>query len=267
MPRRTLRLKQPRRRKYQHTNRKTTQPKNNKFQRRRRVMIGGFDDAFISYIHAEISHIRKMATKANSGDSYGLMLRAIPSGGSFTNKMDGNGRFNQDVDLNLLLHNTRLFWKYTDMINKKTATEFPNVSSQPPIVIYRHVNIPVDLVHTIHIGKRIIQPIPMSCTWSIDFAIGWMNELHNSCCLYEITIPATAAFLPLSTHPTMPMPPSNDVPLNQLQFEVTVAPCILTCTGMRRHNDIHVFQFTAETCKSDDEVIRNFNHVIDNGSL
>jgi hypothetical protein len=268
----TLRRKHPRR-KYQI---KTKKSKKLRFNKGRR-MVGGFSAAFISYIHFEIAHIRKMAN--HKENAYGFMVRAIPSG-AFTNKMDetGNGKFDKDINLDLLLKQTRMFYEYTNMLNAKALLSLNPASrdelmAQPPIVLYRHVNVPVD---QIHVGQRIIQPIPMSCTWSIEFAISWMHQLHNSCCLYEITIPATAAFLPLSTHhDPAEMPVSPAVPLNQRQLELSVAPCVFTITGMRPHNywhenvqyDTTMFQLTAQICATDAEVIANFNHVCEHGSF
>ena len=270
----TLRRKSQRR-KYQIRKIKTKKSKRVR-SNKSRIMVGGFSAAFISYIHFEIAHIRKMANQKDN--AYGFMVRAIPSG-VFTNKMDGNGRFDKDVNLDLLLKTTRMFCEYTKMLNAKALSSLDADSrdvliAQPPIVLYRHVNIPVDKIHAV--GQRIIQPIPMSCTWSIEFAISWMHELHNSCCLYEITIPATAAFLPLSTHhDPAELPVSPEVPLNQRQYELAVAPCVLTITGRRPHNywhenvqyDTTMFQLTAQTCATDDEVVANFNHVYEHGSF
>ena len=112
----TLRRKSQRR-KYQIRKIKT---KKSKFLRykKRRIMVGGFSAAFISYIHFEIAHIRKMANQKDN--AYGFMVRAIPSG-VFTNKMDGNGRFDKDVNLDLLLKTTRMFCEYTKMLNAKVS--------------------------------------------------------------------------------------------------------------------------------------------------
>lgn len=271
-PRMTLRQK-IQRRKYQIRKIKTKKSKNLKYKKGR-MMVGGFSAAFISYIHFEIAHIRKMANQKDN--AYGFMVRAIPSGGSFTNKMDRNGKFDKDVDLDMLLKTTRMFCEYTKMLNAKALGSLDQASrdaliAQPPIVLYRHVNVPVD---KIAVGQRIIQPIPMSCTWNIEFAISWMHVLHNLCCLYEITIPATAAFLPLSTHhDPAELPASPEVPLNQRQHEVAIAPCIFTVTGMRPHNywyesvqyNTTMFQLTAQTYTTDAEVVANFNHVYEHG--
>ena len=225
-------------------------------------MVGGFSDALIKYICSHFQPIAKIRANMHD-DTIGALIRGIVSGSSFTNKIDKNGRFNESANLHRLLDDARSFYSWTKSVNKHILAKLSEKERSEilanEIVLYRHVGVDADKPAPI-----IHQPIPMSCTWSIDFAIEWS---HGKCCVYEIHISATDVFLPLSMPPDSRVPAECDVAkaTNQSQYEVTVAPCRLTLFGVRKHGQIEVYQYTARTCSDDADVIANFTHVEQHG--
>lgn len=247
-----------------------TKPKNMRFKKGRK-MVGGYGAAFIKYIALQIEELskpkfRKMYEEDDGKCNIYNLIRTIASGGAFTNKMDeiGNGRFKPDEDLGNLLEKTKCFYNWTkglnlSKFNKKLSHDEQEEMKRERVTLYRHVR-----TNATNATRNIVQPIPMSCTWSIDFAIEWMGS--NDCCVYEITMPSTDVFLPLSLPPPHPATPSM-VPLNQPQYEVTVAPCVLHYFGTRTHNGIAIQMYNGKTCENVDEVIRNFARVQTDGAF
>lgn len=228
-------------------------------------MVGGYGPAITKYIQSIIEAIDKFEFRnmEMGEDTIYHIVRNIVSGGSFTNKMDptGNGRFDPSVDLDKLLGTTRSFFHWTKGVNaskfKKLSPDEQAEIRKEPMIVYRHVRL-----SAANAVKNMIQPIPMSCTWDINFAIGWMQS--HACCVYEITFPSTDVFLPLSLPPPHPQGISK-VPLNQPQYEVTVAPCILTYMGTRMHNGVTIYMYNGKTCADLEEVNRNFARVVASG--
>lgn len=226
-------------------------------------MVGGFSSAFIKYICSQFQPIANQRSNMAETNTIGAVIRGIVSGGSFTNKIDKNGRFNESIDKAALLTATRSFYAWTKSLNKARLAKLSEKEQgeilAEEIILYRHVGVdddkPAPIIH---------QPIPMSCTWNIDFAIGWS---HGKCCVYEIHMPANDVFLPLSIPPDSHVPADCDVAkaTNQAQHEVTVAPCHLTLFGVRKHGHIDVYQYNARTCSNDADVIANFTHVDQHG--
>ena len=235
-----------------------------------RKMVGGYGAAFIQYITSQIDELSKPKFRIVYEEDDGKcniynLIRTIVSGGAFTNKMDetGNGSFKPHLDLDKLLETTKCFYAWTksfnsSRFNKLTPPEQEEMKRER-VTLFRHVR-----TNATNATRNIVQPIPMSCTWSIDFAIGWMGS--NDCCVYEITMPSTDVFLPLSLPPPHPATPSR-IPLNQPQYEVTVAPCVLHYVGTRMHNGTAIQMYNGKTCENVDEVIRNFARVQTHGAF
>jgi len=255
----TLRRKHPRR-KYQI---KTKKSKKLRFNKGRR-MVGGYGAEFTQYILSLVNAINKSEFRdmSQEEDTIYHIVRNITSG-TFTNKMNenGNGFFKPGENLDKLLQSALIFYNWTKGLNESKFRKFTPVDQAAirieQVTLYRHVKIsPLNAV------RNMMQPIPMSCTWDIDFAIGWMQS--HPCCMCEITIPSTDVFLPLSMPPPAPADMSP-VPLNQSQYEITVAPCILTYTNTRLHNGITIYMYNAKTCANLAEVTANFNMVENHG--
>lgn len=255
----TLGRKHPRR-KYQIKTRKSKKLRTNRGRR----MVGGYGAEFTQYILSLVNAINKSEFRdmSKEEDTIYHIVRNIASG-IFTNKMNGNGNgfFKPGENLDKLLTSSLIFYNWTKGLNESKFKKFTPVDQAAirieQVTLYRHVKIsPLNAV------RNMMQPIPMSCTWDIDFAIGWMQS--HPCCMCEITIPSTDVFLPLSMPPPAPADMSP-VPLNQSQYEVTVAPCILTYTNTRLHNGITIYMYTAKTCANLDEVTANFNRVVNHG--
>jgi len=249
------------RRKYQIKTKRSKKLRSNKGRR----MVGGYGAEFTQYILLQVNALianRNFKDMSQDDDTIYHIVRNIASGGSFTNKMngDGNGVFRPGVNLEKLLQSASIFYNWTKGLNENKFNRHFTPVDQAAILgeqvtLYRHVRIsPANAV------RNMIQPIPMSCTWDIDFAIGWMQS--HGCCICEMTIPSTDVFLPLSMPPPAPAGVSP-IPLNQSQYEVTVAPCILTYTNTRMHTDgiTTIYTYDAKTCADLAEVTRNFNQV------
>lgn len=235
-----------------------------------RKMVGGYSDAFIRYIQLHITELSKPKFRLIHEETDGTcnifnIIRTIVSGGAFTNKMNetGNGFFNPELNLKRLLETTKCFYNWTKGFNssrfKKLGTKDQEDLTAEKVDLYRHVRTNID-----NATRNVIQPIPISCTWSIDYAITWMAS--NDCCVYEISMPSTNVFLPLSVPPPHPDTHSA-VPLNQPQYEVTVAPCVLTYVGTRMYNGTTIRRYKGKTCADEDEVTANFNHVQNHGAF
>lgn len=244
--------------------RRKSQSRSRKSNKKCKSLIGGFRDAFIKYICSHFQPIAKIRANMHD-DTIGALIRGIVSGSSFTNKIDKNGMFNESANLHKLLDDARSFYSWTKSVNKHILAKRCSESERreimaDEIVLYRHIGVDDDKRAT----PIIHQPIPMSCTWSIDFATEWS---HGKCCVYEIHIPATDVFLPLSMPPDSRVPAdcADHQPANQSQYEVTVAPCRLTLFGVRKHGPINVYQYNARTCSDDADVIANFTHVEQHG--
>lgn len=255
----TLGRKHPRR-KYQIKTKKSKKLRSNRGRR----MVGGYGAEFTQYISSQIDSLKKPEFRDmyQEEDTIYHIVRNIVSGGSFTNKMNEIGFFKPGENLGKLLQSALIFYNWTKGLNESKFRRFTPVDQAAirgeQVTLYRHVNIsPLNAV------RNVIQPIPISCTWNIDFAIReWM--LANPCCIYEMNIPSTDVFLPLSLPPPEPASRSP-VPLNQPQYEVTVAPCILTYTSTRVYNGINVYVYNAKTCANIAEVRANFDRVVNHG--
>ena len=252
------------RRKHRHKYQIKTKKSKNLRSNKGRRMVGGYGAEFTQYISLQIDSLKKPEFRdmSQEEDTIYHIVRNIVSGGSFTNKMNKIGFFMPGENLDKLLRNARIFYNWTKTLNESKFRKFNPVDQVAirgeQVTLYRHVNIsPLNAV------RNVIQPIPMSCTWNIDFAIReWMQA--NPCCIYEMNIPSTDVFLPLSLPPPAPAGMSP-VPLNQPQYEVTVAPCILTYVSTHVYNGINVYVYNAKTCANLDEVNANFDRVVNHG--
>ena len=256
------------RRKYQirinKTHRRFNTNKKYKKIKKGRIMIGGVGDAFLRYIQSQVSVIpTRKDIKFENHTELSTMINGIVPGTSFSSKINETGQFNNGEDLGRLLRNTLIFYNWTKSLNKNKFEKMNKTDQESiraeTVRLYRHVRI-----HPTNLEKTITQPIPMSCTWNLDFAIEWMKGYGHSCCIFEIYIPATDVFLPLS----MPPPAPADFtpgPLNQSQYEVTVAPCTLTYVGTRDYDGITIHMYNAKTYANLADVEDNFRLVEENG--
>jgi hypothetical protein len=250
-----------------HPRRKCQTKKYKKFRSNKgRRMVGGYSPVFTRYISLQIEALTIREFKIVSDEEKNPIfhiVRNIASGGSFTNKINGDGFFTPGINLANLLHNARVFYNWTKGLNasklKKFSPDDQDEIRREQVTLYRHVRIsPANAI------RNMIQPIPISCTWDINFAIGWMQS--NGCCICELMIPSTDVFLPLSMPPPEPAGERSPIPLNQPQYEVTVAPCILTYINTRMHpNGTTIYTYNARTCANLAEVDTNFNTVERNG--
>ena len=251
------------RRKYQIRKIKTKKSKRLR-SNKGRIMVGGYGAEFTRYILSLVTAIDKQPYRDiyRDEDSIFHIVRNITAG-TFTNKMnpDGSGFFKPGEDLVKLFNRTLIFYNWTKSLTEhKFGTFDPNdraAISAEQVTLYRHVNI-----SAANAVRNVVQPIPMSCTWDLGFAIRWMQSLP--CCICEMTIPSTAVFLPLSLPPPA-FAEISRIPLNQPQYEVTVAPCILTYMNTRVHNGVTIYRYNARTCENIDEVRANFRRVETHG--
>jgi len=86
--------------------------------------------------------------------------------GSFTNKIDESGHFIDGIDQVALFNNTLAFFDVANYIANKLSPENNYKLLNNYLVVYR-------FVEREHSNYNIIQPIPMSCSWSIDFVKEW----------------------------------------------------------------------------------------------
>jgi len=121
------------------------------------------------------------------------MLVNIPNGGSFTNKLDTEGKLlaslSEEEKMNLS-DNIGLF--------ESLATNLSNtIETDETYTIYRSINIGNKTCDEIkHADNNFIHPIPFSCSWTIDLALElWQKD---KCCILEIELPYNYPFITFS---------------------------------------------------------------------
>lgn len=199
-------------------------------------------------------------------DPDGNMLRTISSGGAFTNKINRNGFFEpiDEREAEKLIDYTLRFYRVVNSIANDYFTPEKSLISTRTFRIFRTVN-----MNHVPMGD-ILQPIPMSCTWSYEFARGW---LHGNCCIYVIDVPYGNDYLTLSN--PMDSPYAQDGPhesqfgtfytLNQGQSEITLGPCYLIFNGNDVIDGINHIYFTVERFQGEMDVYRAIDYVIEHG--
>ena len=124
------------------------------------------------YIGLQIVELSSLIrTMPDPRNTHATVIRSIRSGGSgsFTNKINQHGEFTEGVNIENLYENTLIFWDVANNIASKLSPEDNWELLQNHLIVYRYVE-------RKHHEGNIIQPIPMSCSWSIDFVKGWGGE-------------------------------------------------------------------------------------------
>jgi len=225
------------------------------------------DPQLLRYIGFQLVEINKIPSYLDNPDF--RLIRIIRSGGSgsFTNKISRNGRFipMSDQQMLELLENTIRFHNIVTRIAEDYYRPEMALIFQRRFTVYRTVRIPSDTLRNINI----VQPIPMSCTWSYDFALEWLKE--SRCCIYVISVPYYADFL-TQADPQLGLEITewyNEFGkyrlLNQPQYEITLGACILAFQHTETINGVVHIYYNLQTVQSIDEINNNFNYVIREG--
>jgi hypothetical protein len=204
---------------------------------------------------------------------HATVIRSIRSGGagSFTNKINKLGEFSAGVDTQSLYYNTLAFWDVANNIANKLSPEYNWELMQHQIIVYRYVE-------RDHHNGNIIQPIPMSCSWSIDFANEW--RAGRGCCIYEIVLNQNSLFLSLSYpnsmfHTLRTLDENRDrlelfgelhYLLNQDQLEITLPPCILYFEQYRVEDGVYIYTYTAKIIDRE-KILYAFKYFIQHGMI
>ena len=240
------------------------------------------DYDFLDFIANQIKYTSNLSKRSlDDGTELGLqgrVLRSIRAGGtgSFTNKIQYNDKKKMvtlDTSLNLnelndLYDNTIRFMNVAKTFSDNYLTPELNYNLFIKYVkVYRFVNISI----TSNI-KQIIQPIPMSASWSYKFSKLWSN--HQTCCMYEIILRQNTEFITLS-YPDISIqsnaqeiqffPDDNKYKLlNQEQLEIVLPPCILVPIQIRTEDGINIITFNLNPIPQSN-IQENFNYVLQNG--
>lgn len=244
--------------------RQSTKKQKNKSKTGRKNMTGGYSSAFIAYINQMLTYCsREGGRLPEFGTPIGNILNNIRTG-LFTNKLDNNGRFtfSEKEPLMKLRDDTVRFWKWTKELNE--------LSQKPPVAenfkLYRTCN-----MSTANAVRNAIQPIPISCTWDINFARSWLGQ--SPCCILEINLSTDCVFLPTAP-PVGQVHPNDNVQkdinsnyriFNPDQREVIVGPCTLMYSAITVINGMTVYQYNAVPVNDTKEITANFNIVNNNG--
>lgn len=201
---------------------------------------------------ALLSDMLKLPIESNKAVD---VFRSIRTGGtgSFTNKINMAGFFNNDVDIDQLKENSHLIFNLALYLVNKVAHISPETNCgtlEKYVKIYRFVDTSNTLYNTI------IQPIPCSCTWSHDIADGWRGT--RTCCMYEIIIPQSSLFISSSCPFLSPYDENmyyegNYYLLhNQDQMEVILPPCVLKKLSTRFEKGIVIITYLANIIPEND---------------
>ena len=177
------------------------------------------------------------------------MYRSIRAGGSgsFTNKIDNDGIIRlSDSKLLELINRVYSFYSLTSMINDeiKDILDIDYNNSNNPcnyIKMYRAVDFISEP------PEKIIQPIPASCSWDINFPLfkwgGTDQYLRKK--ILEIIIRKDIDFLQTS-YPGDLTDIKQEIKIsNQDQLEVLLHPCILNKIG-ERHELVTIYTYIVE---------------------
>lgn len=152
---------------------------------------------FITYVKKQLIEILRLLSNHRLGDILNpevQVLISIRSGGAFTSKISPNGRFRHEQERDELYRKSLLFIKLSNDLFNNLITENIQLNLRNQYVkVYRKVELPD--IPSVPL-REFIQPIPMSCTWDINFsAFEWAPR---NCCVYEIIMPCDTNFLTLS---------------------------------------------------------------------
>ena len=199
-----------------------------------------FSQEFNNMILRQEEFLSKYIMEPPGRSDQGTLFKSIRSGGAFTNKLDTNGKFINNIDLEELFINTKIYYNLAKLtrdyvmsfMSPETNVEFINKK----IKVYRFIQVS-------DYQKGYLQPIPISCTWNIDFSKEWAGE--RNCCILEIYIDLYSLFISTSL-PFFGIDPkatfydytnSNNPKrlfiLNQSQYEVILPPCVIIPISLR----------------------------------
>lgn len=161
------------------------------------------------------------------------MYKTISSGGAFTNKISKNGKFYDSINISELRINTNSFMDLAKklLLNYEKKDDLKNDTY---VKVYRMIKL------TEINEEDIIQPIPFSCSWDIEFPIYKWGGIDD-CCIFELIMRMDTLFLVTSNpDPNFLCIKDNEELLkaywktdenvlinNQEQLEVILPPCIL----------------------------------------
>lgn len=190
------------------------------------------------YVKKQLNRLNLYIRGPPGIDSIVDMYRSIRAGGSgsFTNKIDKDGMIRlSDSKLLELINRVYSFYSLTSMINDEIKDilniDYNNYNNPCNYIkIYRAVDF-ID-----EPPNKIIQPIPASCSWDINFPLfkwgGTDQNLRKK--ILEIIIRKDLDFLPTSYPGDLTDIKQKININNQEQLEVLLPPCILNKIGERK---------------------------------
>ena len=113
-----------------------------------------------------------------------------------------------------------------------------------------------------HTNKSLIQPIPMSCSWSFKIVKEWMGNQKGY--IYEIILKQNNLFLNLS-YPGKHINKKYFL-YNQSQLEITLPPCILKYISKSKIQNIWVYKYIFQELNQI-QIKKCFNWVEKNGII
>jgi hypothetical protein len=228
------------------------------------------------YIKTQIAHISKF--RSNFVSPLWSTIRAIPSGGAFTNFVDINGYVVDSTEEIILALWDRIkhFVQLAELFRDNKQPDYEGT-----VTVYRSLEIHNFSEMELRSGdsctnisqfikqnnSTMPHPIPFSCSWNGDLAAEqWQNV---NCCLLAINMPNNYPFVATSLPEISGEKIDNEIqklrnknifPLNQEQFEVVLAPGIVTPGICRLEviGDKNIFILECDIVQMTNEQIRSY---------